>query len=129
MTGDDRWAKYVMELRRREFYTAETVAHAKRAATTRAELQGLRNIAIEADDLDGGYVAEVLEVPGAVGQGDTDCEAAQNAVDATLAILDARQADAARKAVGAWKLSEEEFARWIERVRQVRLFLDESDDG
>ena len=47
-------------------------------------------IATEADELDGGFIARVVEMPGAMGQGDTEREAADSAVEALSEIFTER---------------------------------------
>lgn len=54
------------------------------------------SIAIEADALDGGFVATCLELPGCMSQGETREEALHNAVDAIGGVLEARLEDQLR---------------------------------
>jgi predicted RNase H-like HicB family nuclease len=48
------------------------------------------NVSIEKDELDGGYVAECIELPGCMSQGETEEEALENIVDAITAVLEAK---------------------------------------
>jgi len=50
-------------------------------------------IKIEPDELDGGFVAECVEFPGAMGQGETEDEALRDAVDAITAVLEVKMQD------------------------------------
>jgi predicted RNase H-like HicB family nuclease len=47
-------------------------------------------VQVEPDELDGGFVAEVLGVPGAMAQGETEQEAVQNVKEALKDIIDVR---------------------------------------
>jgi predicted RNase H-like HicB family nuclease len=47
-------------------------------------------VVLERDDLDGGWVAECLELPGCVAQGETEKEAVSNIVDAIGAVITVR---------------------------------------
>lgn len=47
-------------------------------------------ISIEADELDGGYVAECLEVPGAMAQGESEEEALENLIDAVKSVVEVK---------------------------------------
>lgn len=47
-------------------------------------------INVEPDDLDGGFIAETPDVPGAMAQGDTEQEAVENLGDALAAIVQAK---------------------------------------
>ena len=47
-------------------------------------------ISVEPDECDGGFVAECAEVPGAMGQGDTEAEALRDVVEAINAIVTVR---------------------------------------
>lgn len=47
-------------------------------------------IQVEPDELDGGFVAETQDVPGAMAQGDTEEEAVENLGDALAAIVQAK---------------------------------------
>ena len=49
-------------------------------------------IELTEDELDGGFVAEVLELPGCMSQGDTFDEAMSNIVDAIAEVLATRLA-------------------------------------
>jgi predicted RNase H-like HicB family nuclease len=52
----------------------------------------LYHVRIDAAEIDGGYIAEVLELPGCMSQGDSVEEALTNIVDALRAVLVARGA-------------------------------------
>lgn len=54
------------------------------------EAKWVFTVRLEADELDGGYIAEVIELPGCVSQGDTEREALENVVDAIGSVLTAR---------------------------------------
>lgn len=58
---------------------------AERRRVKRVERRGW-HADIEADELDGGYVAQCVEWPGAISQGDTEAEALDNLADAVDAI-------------------------------------------
>jgi predicted RNase H-like HicB family nuclease len=47
-------------------------------------------VAVEEDPLDGGFIAEIVDVPGAVAQGETRDEAIANVFDAFKGILEVR---------------------------------------
>jgi predicted RNase H-like HicB family nuclease len=47
-------------------------------------------VSLERDDLDGGWVAECLELPGCVAQGETLDEAISNIIDAIAAVITVR---------------------------------------
>jgi len=47
---------------------------------------------VRRDDLDGGYVAEVVDMPGVMSQGDTEEEALENVVEAWSEVVTARLA-------------------------------------
>jgi predicted RNase H-like HicB family nuclease len=51
------------------------------------------NIKIEADELDGGFVAECIEFPGALAQGETEREALENVIDVIASVLELRLRD------------------------------------
>lgn len=51
-------------------------------------------IRVERDDLDGGYVASVDELPGCMSQGETQQEALANVNEAILAVLEVKAEDA-----------------------------------
>lgn len=55
---------------------------------TRSEI-GTWNLrlSVTADELDGGFIAECLDVPGAVAQGETQAEALENLIDAVQGVL------------------------------------------
>src|ERR1700733_8007674 len=42
---------------------------------------------VEPDELDGGFIAECEDVPGAMSQGETEQEALQNLIDAVQAVV------------------------------------------
>lgn len=44
-------------------------------------------VVVEADDLDGGFIASVLDMPGCISQGETRQEAANNALEAFTEML------------------------------------------
>lgn len=71
---------------------------ARMVSEDQAELTGTLelSIAIEADALDGGFVATCLELPGCMSQGETREEALHNAVDAIGGVLEARLEDQPR---------------------------------
>lgn len=50
-------------------------------------------ISVDPDECDGGFVAWCAEVPGAMGQGDTEEEAARDLLDAVSAIAEVRLAE------------------------------------
>jgi predicted RNase H-like HicB family nuclease len=50
-------------------------------------------MAVEPDETDGGYIAECLEVPGAMGQGETEEAALRNLSDAISAIVEVKLAE------------------------------------
>lgn len=50
----------------------------------------LYTIAIDKDELDGGYIATVMELPGCMSQGETEIEALKNIVDAIEGVLNVR---------------------------------------
>jgi predicted RNase H-like HicB family nuclease len=47
-------------------------------------------VKVERDEIDGGYVAECLELPGCLSQGETEEEALENIVDAITGVLEAK---------------------------------------
>jgi predicted RNase H-like HicB family nuclease len=47
-------------------------------------------VEIEGDELDGGYVAQCLDLPGCISQGETEQEAVENLVEAIIGVLEAR---------------------------------------
>jgi predicted RNase H-like HicB family nuclease len=47
-------------------------------------------ICVEPDPIDGGFIAECLDVPGAMSQGETEEEALENVIDAIQGVLAAR---------------------------------------
>lgn len=47
-------------------------------------------VTLERDDLDGGWVAECLELPGCVAQGETENEALSNIIDAIGSVITVR---------------------------------------
>lgn len=47
-------------------------------------------VEVEADELDGGYIAECVELPGCMSQGETEEEALENIVDAITGVLSTR---------------------------------------
>jgi predicted RNase H-like HicB family nuclease len=47
-------------------------------------------MSVEPDECDGGFVAECIEVPGAMGQGETEDEALRDLVEAINAIVAVR---------------------------------------
>jgi predicted RNase H-like HicB family nuclease len=47
-------------------------------------------VCVEPDEVDGGYVASVIDLPGCVGQGETKEEAVRSAVEAMHAIVDVK---------------------------------------
>jgi predicted RNase H-like HicB family nuclease len=69
------------EIKRETTYDPPTVEHAGTWKLC---------VSVEADELDGGYVAECLDVPGAMAQGDTEQEALQNLIDAVQAVVAAK---------------------------------------
>lgn len=64
-------------------------------------------IQIDEDEVDGGYIAECLDLPGCLSQGDTPEEALDNIVDAISGVLETRldrhirEAQAEAKSSGA----------------------------
>ena len=50
------------------------------------------------DELDGGFVAECLELPGCVSQGETEKEALDNIVDAITEVVEIRMQDSLKSA-------------------------------
>jgi predicted RNase H-like HicB family nuclease len=48
------------------------------------------HVVVERDELDGGYVAECLNLPGCVSQGETEDEALENLADAIIEVLRVR---------------------------------------
>jgi predicted RNase H-like HicB family nuclease len=50
-------------------------------------------VLLERDDLDGGWVATCLDLPGCVSQGETDKEAVENLADAIGGVLTVRMQD------------------------------------
>jgi predicted RNase H-like HicB family nuclease len=54
-------------------------------------------ITVEPDELDGGFIAETPDVPGAVAQGETEHEALENLGDAILSIVEARMEEQFRR--------------------------------
>jgi predicted RNase H-like HicB family nuclease len=44
-------------------------------------------VSVEPDDLDGGFVAECLDVPGAMSQGETEGEALESLIDAVQGVV------------------------------------------
>jgi predicted RNase H-like HicB family nuclease len=69
---------------RRVFGKAEDERHAVNSGTWRL------CVSVEADELDGGFVAECLDVPGAMSQGETEREALENLIDAIQGVLAVR---------------------------------------
>lgn len=69
-----------------------------RISEDRLELSGALelSIEIEEDELDGGYVASCLELPGCMSQGETREEALHNIIDAIGGVLEARLEDQLR---------------------------------
>ena len=53
-------------------------------------------VVFEADEVDGGYVAYCLEVPGANSQGETKAEARENVAEAIALMLEVRREDGRR---------------------------------
>ena len=47
-------------------------------------------VQIEEDELDGGYIAECVELPGCLAQGETEEEALENIIDVIPAFLEAK---------------------------------------
>jgi predicted RNase H-like HicB family nuclease len=47
-------------------------------------------VEVEADTLDGGFVAKCLDLPGCYSQGDTEAEAVSNLVEAISGVMEAR---------------------------------------
>lgn len=47
-------------------------------------------VQIEKDEVDGGYIAECLDLPGCVSDGETEEEAVQNLVEAIVGVLEVR---------------------------------------
>lgn len=47
-------------------------------------------VVLEEDELDGGWIASVVELPGCMSQGDTEEEALENVVDAIGGVIQAR---------------------------------------
>lgn len=47
-------------------------------------------VEVQGDDLDGGYIAECLDLPGCVSQGETEQEAVENLAEAIMGVLEAR---------------------------------------
>jgi predicted RNase H-like HicB family nuclease len=50
------------------------------------------SVEVEPDELDGGFIAECLDVPGAMAQGETQEEALESLIDAVQAVVAARMA-------------------------------------
>jgi len=44
-------------------------------------------VVVEPDEIDGGFVAECLDVPGAMSQGETEEEALENVIDAVQGVM------------------------------------------
>ncbi len=55
--------------------------------TDRRPIPRKLTVILERDDLDGGWVAECLELPGCVAQGETEEEVTSNIVDAIGAVI------------------------------------------
>jgi predicted RNase H-like HicB family nuclease len=53
-------------------------------------------IKVEPDELDGGFIAECVELPGCMSQGETEEEALDNIADAITSILEIRVQDQLR---------------------------------
>jgi predicted RNase H-like HicB family nuclease len=62
------------------------------AGAPRDEPDHVYHVRIEAAEIDGGYIAEVLELPGCASQGESVEETLENIVDALRAVLVARGA-------------------------------------
>jgi predicted RNase H-like HicB family nuclease len=65
------------------------VQHDDRGETTLSGNVTFR-VEVEADELDGGFVARCLDLPGCVSQGDTEQEAVENLVEAISGVMEAR---------------------------------------
>jgi predicted RNase H-like HicB family nuclease len=76
--GRDFWRSAAA--RRRRQSEPRATDHARVAITVR----------VEADEDDGGFVASIVEVPGAWSQGESEHEAVSNAIDALTCVLQAR---------------------------------------
>jgi predicted RNase H-like HicB family nuclease len=54
------------------------------------EMSGKRlklSVVVHKDELDGGFIAECLDIPGCISQGETETEANQNLADAVTACI------------------------------------------
>jgi predicted RNase H-like HicB family nuclease len=75
---------------------AVRTAHLEWQGITREPMQDtikgkiMFTVRVEADEIDGGYVAECLDLPGCMSQGDTEREAIENLVEAIMGVLEAR---------------------------------------
>lgn len=68
-----------------------SVRHGSKGESVDAEM--MFTIRVEPDELDGGFVAECLELPGCMSQGETEQEALSNIVEAMTAVLEIRLQD------------------------------------
>jgi predicted RNase H-like HicB family nuclease len=75
-------------------------------------------IHVEEDEIDGGFVAECLELPGCVSQGETEREALENIVDAISGVIEARMQRHLETA--SFSVSEAEIAP-VETTRRREL--------
>lgn len=105
MQTPPRWPKSPSPLRGRE-RIARVVIRALRAAVGRGTVERLAiedgdgegtirgrftfAVEVEEDELDGGYVAECIDLPGCVSQGETEEEAIENLVEAIVGVLEVR---------------------------------------
>lgn len=84
-------AQSVMRAMRRVFRGFEMARHEAADGTTTAVWRITAKV--EADELDGGWVAECLEFPGAVAQGETPEEALDNLADVVSDFVGLRARD------------------------------------
>jgi predicted RNase H-like HicB family nuclease len=81
----DLWWRWLAVARSLPGQRAE---HARRKPTPRH-----LTVVLERDDLDGGWVAECLELPGCVAQGESEREVISNIIDAVAAVIAIRMED------------------------------------
>lgn len=92
-TGSVRVTDAAAAAAQRVFGKVRRLLHAferERRDTPPYQAKWVFNVRVEADELDGGFIAEVIELPGCVSQGETEREALENLVDAIGSVLTTR---------------------------------------
>ena len=76
---------------------------------------------VEPDDLDGGFIAECVDLPGCMAQGETEAEALDNLADALFGVLEARMESNLQEGKFVFDSAVAEVSRGPHVVRTVEV--------